>query len=109
MRNKSSILMIYTGGTIGMKQDPARQALVPFDFSQILEEVPEMRIEEAIVYLLATEGCGTTTDTLAEQINLRRLHLRRDGQPVTSSQVYAVARRFPEMFVKDGRLIRLMA
>ena len=35
--------MIYTGGTIGMKQDPARQALVPFDFSQILEEVPEMR------------------------------------------------------------------
>ena len=43
MRNKSSILMIYTGGTIGMKQDPARQALVPFDFSQILEEVPEMR------------------------------------------------------------------
>ena len=50
----------------------------------------EMRIEEAIVYLLATEGCGMTTDTLAEQINLKRLHLRRDGQPVSSNQVYAV-------------------
>ena len=67
-----------------------------------------MRIEEAIVYLLSTEGCGMTTETLAEQINLRRLHLRRDGQPVTSNQIYAVAMRFPEMFVKDGRLIRLM-
>lgn len=67
-----------------------------------------MRIEEAIVYLLSTEGRGMTTETLAEQINLRRLHLRRDGQPVTSNQVYAVAMRFPEMFVKDGRLIRLM-
>ena len=67
-----------------------------------------MKIEEAIVYLLASEGHGMTTDTLAEQINLRRLHLRRDGQPVTSKQVYAVAMRFPEMFVKDGRLIRLM-
>ena len=67
-----------------------------------------MRIEEAIVYLLSTEGCGMTTETLAEQINLRRLHLRRDGQPVTSNQVYAVAMRLPEMFVKDGRLIRLM-
>ena len=67
-----------------------------------------MRIEEAIVYLLSTEGCGMTTETLAEQINLRRLHSRRDGQPVTSNQVYAVAMRFPEMFVKDGRLIRLM-
>ena len=67
-----------------------------------------MRIEEAIVYLLATAGCGMTTDTLAEQINLKRLHLRRDGQPVTSNQVYAVAMRFPEMFVKNGRLIRLI-
>lgn len=72
------------------------------------EEVSEMKIEEAIVYLLAGEGHGMTTDTLAEQINLRRLHLRRDGQPVTSNQVYAVAMRFPEMFVKDERLIRLM-
>ena len=68
----------------------------------------QMKIEEAIVYLLSSEGCGMTTETLAEQINLRRLHLRRDGQPVTSNQVYAVAMRFPEMFVKDGRLIRLM-
>ena len=34
--------MIYTGGTIGMKQDPADQTLKPFDFSQILEEVPEL-------------------------------------------------------------------
>lgn len=40
---KSSILLIYTGGTIGMKEDPADQALKPFDFSQILEEVPELR------------------------------------------------------------------
>ena len=40
--NKSSILIIYTGGTIGMKADPADQTLKPFDFSQILEEVPEL-------------------------------------------------------------------
>lgn len=39
---KSSLLLIYTGGTIGMKVDPALQALTPFDFSQILEEVPEL-------------------------------------------------------------------
>ena len=41
-RKKSSILLIYTGGTIGMKEDPSVQALRPFDFSQILEEVPEL-------------------------------------------------------------------
>ena len=39
-----------------------------------------MRIEESIVYLLATEGWWMSAETLAEQINLRRLHRRRDGQ-----------------------------
>lgn len=37
------ILIIYTGGTIGMKQNPATGALEPFDFTQIEEEVPELR------------------------------------------------------------------
>lgn len=41
-KEKSSILLIYTGGTIGMKEDPTIQALRPFDFSQILAEVPEL-------------------------------------------------------------------
>ena len=40
---KSSLLLIYTGGTIGMKEDPQDQTLKPFDFSQILDEVPEIR------------------------------------------------------------------
>lgn len=39
---RSSILLIYTGGTIGMRQDPSDQTLKPFDFSQILQEVPEL-------------------------------------------------------------------
>ena len=42
MTNKASLLLIYTGGTIGMKIDPTDETLKPFDFSQILEEVPEL-------------------------------------------------------------------
>ncbi|MBO5700053.1 MAG: type I asparaginase [Bacteroidales bacterium] len=38
-----TILLIYTGGTIGMKQDPDTLALKPFNFNQILEEVPELK------------------------------------------------------------------
>ena len=41
--SKSSVLLIYTGGTIGMKEDPVTGALKPFDFNGILEEVPELR------------------------------------------------------------------
>lgn len=39
----TSILIIYTGGTIGMKQNPETGALAPFNFDQILDEVPELR------------------------------------------------------------------
>ena len=39
--DKSAILLIYTGGTIGMKDNGG--GLVPFDFSGILEEVPELK------------------------------------------------------------------
>lgn len=38
-----AILLIYTGGTIGMKTNPETGSLAPFDFDQIGSEVPELR------------------------------------------------------------------
>jgi L-asparaginase len=39
---KPSILIIYTGGTIGMVQESSNGALVPMKFDEIQEEVPEL-------------------------------------------------------------------
>lgn len=39
---KPAILIIYTGGTIGMVQRPDTGALAPVKFDQILDEVPEL-------------------------------------------------------------------
>ena len=39
----SKILIIYTGGTIGMIRDPETDMLKPFDFNNILYEVPELK------------------------------------------------------------------
>jgi L-asparaginase len=38
----TKILIIYTGGTIGMVNNPITGALTPFDFQQIQQNVPEM-------------------------------------------------------------------
>jgi L-asparaginase len=38
-----SILIIYTGGTIGMVHDPVTKALVPIDFRHITNHVPELK------------------------------------------------------------------
>ena len=47
-----------------------------------------MRIEEAILYVLAERNCGLRIEQIADIINRRRLHVRKDGQPVTSTQAY---------------------
>lgn len=39
---KRKVLLIYTGGTIGMVQDPVTGSLRPFDFSQLTANIPEL-------------------------------------------------------------------
>lgn len=68
-----------------------------------------MKIEEAILYVLAERNGGLRTEQIADIINRQRLHVRKDGQPEISAQVYAVIMRFPETFVKaEGRIMLLI-
>lgn len=41
--DKTSILIIYTGGTIGMIKDEKRGVLVPFNFNNIYDQVPILK------------------------------------------------------------------
>ena len=43
VRMTKPVLIIYTGGTIGMVNDPETGALCPFNFDQIACEVPEIK------------------------------------------------------------------
>lgn len=67
-----------------------------------------MKIEEAILYCLATRNGGMRTEQIADMINSQRLHLRKDGQPVTSKQVFAVIMRYPDTFVLSAGQVMLM-
>ncbi len=42
MTKKSSVLLIYTGGTIGMMQDASSGELKPFDFKSLTRQIPEL-------------------------------------------------------------------
>ena len=39
----TSILIIYTGGTIGMVKNEETNSLIPFDFDQVYEHIPELK------------------------------------------------------------------
>ncbi len=43
-QNNPKILIIYTGGTIGMRENPVTRALEPFQFEHLLENVPKLRL-----------------------------------------------------------------
>lgn len=46
MKAKANILLIYTGGTIGMIKDFENGALKAFNFSELLQNIPELRLLE---------------------------------------------------------------
>lgn len=47
--NKPRILIIYTGGTIGMIEDPSTHALKPFDFSHLIDNVPKIKMLDYVI------------------------------------------------------------
>ena len=42
--HKARILLIYTGGTIGMVKDFETGALKAFDFKELLNRIPELQL-----------------------------------------------------------------
>lgn len=68
-----------------------------------------MKIEEAIVYCLATSNRGMRSEQIADMINRQRLHLRKDGQPVSAKQVFYVVVHAPHTFaLAEGRIMLTM-
>ena len=43
---KQKILLVYTGGTIGMVKDKVKNTLVPFNFDGLLKAIPELKSDE---------------------------------------------------------------
>ena len=71
---RSSILIIYTGGTIGMKTDEVTGALVPFDFSGIYEEFPSLkRLKVDIEVLTITPPIDSSNVSVENWIVMARL------------------------------------
>ena len=44
IKSKTSILLIYTGGTIGMVKDFKTGSLKAFNFKNLLDRIPELQL-----------------------------------------------------------------
>lgn len=66
MINKPAILLIYTGGTIGMVKDFATGALKAFNFDQLLERIPELHLLECTIDTYSFEDPIDSSDMKPE-------------------------------------------
>ena len=55
MARKAKIILIYTGGTIGMMKDPETGSLKAFDFDNLLEKIPELKLLDCIIKTISFE------------------------------------------------------
>ena len=53
---KKKILLIYTGGTIGMVKDKKKNTLIPLNFDKLLKAVPEINSEEIYLDNISTKN-----------------------------------------------------
>lgn len=71
---EASILIIYTGGTVGMVYDKVAQHLVPFNFSQILDHVPELSQFNYLLTVMSIEpAIDSSNVTIEDWLMLARL------------------------------------
>ncbi|WP_405611406.1 asparaginase [Polaribacter sp. Asnod1-A03] len=74
MTNKPNILLVYTGGTIGMVKDYETKALIAFDFSQIIEKIPELKqlncTIESICFDEPIDSSNMNTDYYVDIVNI---------------------------------------
>ncbi|WP_373057694.1 asparaginase [Zunongwangia sp. H14] len=56
MRKSAKILLVYTGGTIGMIKDYETGALKAFNFDELLQNIPELKILEHEIHTLSFEN-----------------------------------------------------
>lgn len=56
MSSKPKILLIYTGGTIGMSKDFETGALKAFNFSKLLQKIPEIKQLDCVIETFSFEN-----------------------------------------------------
>lgn len=56
MQSKPNILLIYTGGTIGMMKDFATGALKAFNFKKLLQKIPELQQLDCAIETISFEN-----------------------------------------------------
>ena len=61
----------------------------------------KLTLHEAIASVLESHNRPLSANELADEINSRRLNVRKDGALLRSGQIHARVNKYPHLFIKD--------
>ncbi|MDR1591674.1 MAG: type I asparaginase [Prevotellaceae bacterium] len=66
MEKKGAVLLIFTGGTVSMGEDPDTQALVPLDSTQVLGFIPELEMLNVTISSVSFDPLIDSSDVMPD-------------------------------------------
>ena len=84
---KRKVLLIYTGGTIGMEKDYESGSLRAFDFGNIFEKMPEMKLMECEVFVHPFEKPLDSSDMGPEEWKIIAHYIQKN-YPNNQAEMY---------------------
>ena len=76
----NKVLLIYTGGTIGMGQNPQTGALEPLDFNHLVESMPEFQLIKADIDVFKETEIAQSRDRVSKICRVKQIAVfQRDG------------------------------
>ena len=75
---KRKVLLIYTGGTIGMEKDYETGSLMAFDFGNIFQKIPEMKLIECEVEVYPFEKPLDSSDMGPKEWKMIANHIAKE-------------------------------
>ena len=75
--------------------------------SMIMKE-EKLTLHEAIIMILEENNRIMSTKELAEQVNAKKLYIKKDGTPVTAFQIHGRTKNYPNLFLRDGSSVGLV-
>lgn len=67
-----------------------------------------LTLHQEIASILAEKGKPLTTKQIAELVNQRGNYKKKDGSPVTDFQIHGRTKNYPQLFMREGSLVKLL-
>ena len=105
----NKVMLIYTGGTIGMGQNPQTGALEPLDFNHLVESMPEFQLIKADIDVFKETEIAQSRDRVSKICRVKQIAVFQGIQTIDTFRFHPVECRQVtvqhDLFIPDDKYL----